>query len=36
VPAYVPDINKVQIYCAYVEMSLGEASFDQPIQITAR
>jgi hypothetical protein len=36
VPAYVPDINKVQIYCAYVEMSLGEASFEHPIQITAR
>lgn len=36
VPAYVPDISKVQIYCAYVEMSLGEASFDQPIQVTSR
>ena len=36
VPAYVPDISKVQIYCAYVEMSLGEASFEQPIQPTGR
>jgi hypothetical protein len=36
VPAYVPDISKVQIYCAYVEMSLGEASFDQTIQPTGR
>ena len=36
VPAYVPDISKVQIYCAYVEMSLGEASFGQPIQVTSR
>lgn len=36
VPANVPDISKVQIYCAYVEMSLGEASFDQPIQVTSR
>jgi hypothetical protein len=36
VPAYVPDISKVQIYCAYVEMSLGEASFEQPLQPTGR
>ena len=36
VPAYVPDISKVQIYCAYVEMSLGEASFNQPIQVSSR
>ena len=36
VPAYVPDISKVQIWCAYVEMSLGEAPFDQPIQVTSR
>jgi hypothetical protein len=36
VPAYVSDISKVQIYCAYVEMSLGEASFETPIQPTGR
>jgi hypothetical protein len=36
VPAYVPDISKVQIYCAYVEMSLGEASFESTIQPTGR
>jgi hypothetical protein len=36
VPAYVPEISKVQIYCAYVEMSLGEASFNQTIQVTSR
>ena len=36
VPTYVTDISKVQIYCAYVEMSLGEASFNQPIQVTSR
>jgi hypothetical protein len=36
VPAYVPDISKVQIYCAYVEMSLGDASFESPIQPTGR
>ena len=35
-PAYVQDISKVQIYCAYVEMSLGEAAFDQPIQLTSQ
>jgi hypothetical protein len=32
----VSDISKVQIYCAYVEMSLGDASFDKPIQVTSR
>lgn len=36
VPAYVPDISKVQIYCAYIDMSLGEASFEQPLQPTGR
>jgi hypothetical protein len=36
VPAYVPDISKVQIWCAYIEMSLGEASFEQPLQPTGR
>ena len=36
VPSYVPDISKVQIYCAYVEMSLGEAAFDQPIKVASR
>jgi hypothetical protein len=36
VPAFVPDISRVQIYCSYVEMSLGEAAFEQPIQISSR
>ena len=36
VPSYVPDISKVQIYCAYVELSLGEAAFDQPIKVASR
>ena len=31
VPAYVPDIAKVQMYCAWAEVVLGEASFSQPI-----
>jgi hypothetical protein len=36
VPAYVPDISKVQIWCAEVETSFGEASFEQPLQPTGR
>ncbi len=36
VPAYIPDISKVQIWCAYVEVVLGEASFDQPVQVSSR
>jgi hypothetical protein len=36
VPAYVPDISKVQIWCAYAEVVLGEASFEQPVQVTSR
>ena len=31
VPAYVPDIAKVQIWCAYAEVLLGEASFERPV-----
>lgn len=31
VPAYVPDIAKVQMYCAWAEVVLGEAPFTQPI-----
>ena len=36
VPAYVPDISKVQIWCAYAEVVLGEASFEQPVQVTSQ
>jgi hypothetical protein len=32
VPAYVPDIAKVQIWCAWAESLLGEASFAQPVK----
>jgi hypothetical protein len=32
VPAYVPDIVKVQIWCAFAETLLGEASFDHPVK----
>lgn len=30
-PAYVQDIAKVQMWCAWAEVVLGEASFTQPI-----
>jgi len=29
-PAYVKDVVKVQIYCAWAEVLLGEAPFDAP------
>lgn len=35
VPDYVRDIAKVQIYCAWAEAVLGEASFDAP-QLTRK
>jgi hypothetical protein len=31
VPSYVHDIVKVQVYCAWAEVLLGEASFSGPI-----
>lgn len=31
VPAYVPDVAKVQIWCAFAETLLGEASFSSPV-----
>ena len=31
VPAYVHDIVKVQVYCAWAEILLGEASFSAPV-----
>ena len=31
VPAYVKDIATVQIWCAYAETLLGEASFERPV-----
>lgn len=30
-PAYVPDVAKVQIWCAWAEALLGEASFAKPV-----
>ena len=32
VPSYVHDIVKVQVYCAWAEVLLGEASFSQPVK----
>jgi hypothetical protein len=32
VPAQVKDIAKVQIWCAYAEVVLGEASFPSPVK----
>jgi hypothetical protein len=29
-PDYIPDVAKVQIWCAFAETNLGEASFDEP------
>ena len=33
VPKYVPDIAKVQIWCAFAETLLGEASFSQTVML---
>lgn len=32
VPPYVHDVAKVQIWCAYAEVLLGEASFPAPVK----
>jgi hypothetical protein len=32
VPGYVRDIAKVQIWCAWAEANLGEASFSSPVK----
>ena len=32
VPAYVLDIAKVQVYCAWAEVLLGESSFSSPVK----
>ena len=31
VPKYVKNVAKVQIWCAFVEVSLGEAAFSSPV-----
>jgi hypothetical protein len=32
VPKYVNNIAKVQIWCAFAEVNLGEATFDHPVK----
>ena len=32
VPSYVPNIAKVQVYCAWAEVLLGEAAFASPVK----
>jgi hypothetical protein len=32
-PEHVPNVARVQIWCAFAEVILGEASFDQPIKV---
>ena len=31
-PAYIKDVAKVQVYCAWAETLLGEASFSSPVK----
>ena len=31
VPAYIKDVVKVQVYCAFAEVLLGEAGFSAPV-----
>lgn len=31
-PKFVPNVAKVQIWCAFAEVLLGEASFSQPVK----
>ena len=32
VPSYVHDVSKVQVYCAWAQVLLGEASFSSPVK----
>jgi hypothetical protein len=33
IPTYVPDVAKVQVWCAFAETLLGEASFKEPVML---
>ena len=33
-PSYIPDVAKVQMWCAWAEAVLGEASFTSPVAMT--
>ena len=35
-PAFITDVAKVQIYCAWAEAVLGETSFDRPLTTTTK
>jgi hypothetical protein len=35
-PDYIQDVAKVQIWCAWAEVLLGEASFHKPVELTSR
>jgi hypothetical protein len=35
-PAYIKDVAKIQIYCAWAEVVLGEASFNVPMMTMAK
>jgi hypothetical protein len=32
VPSYIPNVAKVQVYCAFAEVLLGEAAFSSPVK----
>jgi uncharacterized protein YdeI (BOF family) len=32
IPSYVPNVAKIQIWCAWAEANLGEASFNSPVK----
>lgn len=32
VPSYIPNVVKVQVYCAFAEVLLGETSFSSPVK----
>lgn len=32
VPSYIPDIARVQVWCSFAEVLLGEAKFEKPVK----
>jgi len=32
VPSYIPNIAKVQVYCAFAQVLLGDAGFSSPVK----
>jgi hypothetical protein len=34
-PAYIKDVAKVQMWCAFAETNLGEAAFEKPIMLSS-